>query len=102
MAPYTICRNYEQFVVAVERYYKHIGKAPELICFDHDLDAEHYDPDYKGDYKEKTGFDCAKWLCEFCAENDLKFPPYIIHSMNPVGAANIESIIQSFKKSCER
>ena len=49
-------------------------------------------------FKEKTGYDCAKWLCDYCVENKLPLPEYFIHSMNPVGRENILSTL----KSCEK
>lgn len=97
--PYTIVRTYEEFVRAVEGHYEFIGEAPKFVSFDYDLDMEHYNPDYKGDYKEKTGLDCAKFLIEFCEEKKLDFPEYIVHSMNPVGTKNIISLIESYKRS---
>lgn len=46
---------------------------PDGICFDHDLG------------EEKTGYDCAKWLVDYCMDNNLKLPLYAIQSANPVG-----------------
>jgi hypothetical protein len=43
---------------------------------------------------EKTGYDCAKWLVEYCVEHGLKFPEYVVHSMNPVGKENILSYVR--------
>lgn len=97
--PYTIVRNYKEFCKAVEDYYNLVGEAPCFVTFDHDLDCEHYNPDYKEKYKEKTGFDCAKWLIEFCIKKNLDFPEYMVHSMNPTGKKNIISLIESFKKT---
>lgn len=106
-----IVRNYDEFV-------KHIVSfgLPETVSFDHDLADEHYkhmitdnslnghtafvDDDLGGlnvtfDYgAEKTGYDCAKWLVDFCIERSLKFPPYTVHSMNPVGAERIRQYIE--------
>lgn len=105
-SPWTIVRNYKQFV-------DHISKSglPFFVAFDHDLADEHYRPSMynpdkhytqyytDGTFKEKTGYDCAKWLCDYCAEKNLDFPEYVVHSMNPIGRENIHSIIQSLKKS---
>lgn len=109
-APWTIVRNYDQFVSTIERYYAYFKKLPEFIAFDHDLAPEHYrqsmyNPDghysnyyFDGTFKEKTGFDAAKWLTEFCEEKGLDIPDYIVHSMNPIGKQNIYSILESYKR----
>jgi hypothetical protein len=49
--------------------------------------------------EEKTGFDCAKWLVEYCLDNKLQLPLYNIQSANPVGKANIDGLFKSFIKS---
>ena len=46
--------------------------------------------------KEKTGYDCAKWLVEYCLDNDLSLPKYQVHSMNPVGKKNILDYLSNF------
>ena len=45
---------------------------------------------------EKTGNDCAKWLLEYCYENDLKLPQCMVHSANPVGADNIRKTLELY------
>lgn len=74
----------------------------EVYSFDHDLGDEHYNNNPNIDYsqfKEKTGYDCAKWLIDYCIDNDLDFPKVIyIHSMNPYGSLNIESIFLTINK----
>ena len=52
------------------------------------------------EFKEKTGYDCAKWLINYCMDNQLELPETIlIHSMNPVGSLNIKSLFDSYYKS---
>ena len=94
-----IVRTYDDFV----GYIEHFG-LPDLISFDHDLADEHYSQSmYDGEFaynkqyetfKEKTGYDCAKWLRSYCVENGLPYPTYLVHSMNPVGRDNILSVFQ--------
>ena len=96
LGPWIISRNHDDFV-------KYIMKngLPSFVSFDHDLGREHYvvgAPKYN-EYKEKTGYDCAKWLVEYCMNNNLEFPEYQVHSMNPIGSTNIRSYIESYKKS---
>jgi len=92
-----IVRNYDEFT----DYIKKNGK-PNFVAYDHDLADVHYTKsdfiDYNN-YKEKTGYDCAKFLVLMCASKNIKHPNYIVHSMNPDGKANIESYINSYNKS---
>lgn len=97
--PFTIVRSYNEFCNVIQEYYSNIGEAPSFISFDHDLSELQYieNPNYN-DPNEKTGFHCAKWLIEFCEKNNLVFPDYMVHSMNPIGKQNIISLIESYKK----
>jgi len=97
-----IVRNYNEFVAAIEMY-----KLPSFISFDHDLADVHYssmlkecDGEKNVDYgPEKTGFDCAKWLIEYCMDNNTEVPEYAVHSMNPIGAKRIRDYIEGYKKN---
>jgi hypothetical protein len=98
--PWVSVKNYDQFV----SYIKDNG-IPEFVSFDHDLADGHYPsgvsktkPEYHK-YKEKTGYDCAKWLVEYCMDNNKQFPAYEVHSMNPIGKINIRSLIENFKNT---
>ena len=102
-----VVRSYDTFVKHIT-----ISGVPGFVCFDHDLADEHYaamlkentaDPvkqlEIIVDYgSEKTGYDCAKWLVDYCADHNKKFPPYIVHSMNPAGKERITSYIENAKK----
>lgn len=93
---WNIVRTYNQFINLV----KNKG-LPNYICYDHDLGDEHYGDtniDYSK-YKEKTGYDCAKWMIEYCESNKLKHPNYIIHSMSPIGSKNIETLIENYNNN---
>lgn len=104
--PWKVVRSYKEFVNTILE----LG-IPDSVSFDHDLGLEHYEDGnlaYNGEideidyskYKEETGYDCAKWLVEYCMDNNIKtFPDYYVHSMNPVGAQNIISYIENFKKN---
>lgn len=84
---------------------------PDGICFDHDLADEHYDiysntdltleEYYHTNDREMTGYDCAKWLVEYCLDNSKKIPPYAIQSANPVGKENIDKLLKSFIAFCQ-
>lgn len=98
-----IVRNYHAFIKLIE------GKGiPEIISFDHDLADEHYDPQIMNDmsygeiydmFDEKTGYHCAKWLIDYCIDNQKELPARImIHSMNPTGSMNIKSLFDTYAK----
>lgn len=100
-----IVRNYNEFVQVIDKQ-----GLPEWVSFDHDLAENHYVPkEYWGDYeaskayqdaqeyKEKTGYECALWLIEYCKEKGFKLPYYYCHSMNPVGKDRILSALDNFK-----
>ncbi|MDR6516245.1 cyclic-phosphate processing receiver domain-containing protein [Chryseobacterium camelliae] len=87
-----IVRNYEQFTGSI------LEKGlPAMISFDHDLADEHYIKPDSQEYIEKTGYDCAKWLVEYCMDHILDLPEFYCHSMNPVGKDNIERLLNNFK-----
>ena len=96
-----IVRNFDEFKKAIETH-----GIPDRVAFDHDLADDHYNLDNSSrgsrSFSDPTGYDCAKWLVRFCQDNKKQFPQYWIHSMNPVGAKNIDSYIKSFKKSLEK
>lgn len=74
-------RSYVEFVAYVTQF-----GLPDFISFDHDLGLE------------ESGFDCAKWLVNYCLNNRKKLPDFTVHSQNPVGKQNIESLLNNFKK----
>jgi len=74
--------DYEEFTEFISQ-----NGLPDFISFDHDLGLE------------KTGYDCAKWLVEFCLDKNLILPEFQVHSQNPVGKENIEALLNNFKKS---
>jgi len=103
---WVIVRSYAEFVEYITK-----NGVPSLVSFDHDLAAEHYCTpqelwnNYEESkkfqeeqvYVEKTGLDCARWLCEYCLANKIGLPECFIHSMNPVGADNIRNLLNNYK-----
>lgn len=89
--------NFNEFVDYIKK-----NGIPDFVAYDHDLADAHYTKsdfiDYNN-YKEKTGYDCAKFLVSLCASKNIEHPDYIVHSLNPAGKANIESLINSYNKS---
>jgi len=91
---WVIVRNYGEFVSYIEKH-----GLPSIISFDHDLAYEHYGMKLNtNEYEEKTGYDCAKWLLEYCAKNKMDPPQYFLHSMNPEGRENIKSLFDTYGK----
>ena len=105
---WSIVRNYTEFCDYIQKY-----GLPEFVSFDHDLADDHYNDLFSDEnwsksdsdvvlnydeYKEKTGYECAKWLVDWCLENEKQFPDFIVHSANPVGKKNIESYLNNAKK----
>jgi hypothetical protein len=106
---WVVVRNSEDFKKTIIDLYNNHNKWPFLVSFDHDLADIHYSlPNGNRDgighlndeeiVWEETGYDCAKWLCDFCLNNHLPLPDYIVHSMNPVGRKNIQAYLENFKK----
>ena len=94
---WTIVRSYDEFVKCI--IYNGI---PDVLSMDHDLGSAHYS--YQSNipydqFEEKTGYHFAKWLINYCIDNNKKLPTTIlVHSMNPVGSQNIKSLFNSYYK----
>lgn len=89
-----IVRDYSEFVRAIIEY------APNIthVSFDHDLADEHYNIDTwksQDDYKEKTGYECARFLKDHYKLHGWTLPVMFVHSMNPVGTQNIINLFKS-------
>lgn len=99
--PWIIVRNFDEFKQIIEK-----NGIPNFISFDHDLADFHYeamlrevngetDVDYG---PEKTGYDCAKWLAQYCMDTQQPIPNYTVHSLNPIGRANIQNYLENSKR----
>ena len=79
-----IKRSYKDAVKYVKKY-----GCPKIISFDHDLGIA------------ESGLDFVKWLIEYDLDNPGFIPKdfhYNVHSANPVGARNIESLLGNYLK----
>jgi hypothetical protein len=108
LVEWTIAKNYDDFT----RIISSLG-IPQRVSFDNDLADEHYQeyhraihaksvPFGKFNYdgmKEKTGYECAKWLVHYCQERGIVFPEYYVHTQNTIAKEDIISLIESYKKS---
>ena len=75
--------NFIKFKSAITCYHWLRDVASEgkvFISFDHDLGTDN------------TGYDLAKWI----VENGIPLAGYSVHSMNPVGAANIHQLLDHY------
>ena len=102
-----VVKDYNEFTKYILNYYNTNKKLPDLISFDHDLADEHYLALTQEEIdnmmtNEKTGLDCAKWLADFCMDNNLKLPECLCHSQNPAGRDNINMFLKNFKKFQEK
>ena len=61
---------------------------PDEVFFDHDL----------GPGDTPTGYDSAKWLGNYCLENNVRVPKFKVQSANPVGAENIRKYLYNIMK----
>lgn len=103
--PWEVVRNYDEFVAWITA-----NGIPDMISFDHDLAEEHMNDYYEQVaqqgfqhpsydlFQEKTGLNCADWLITYCQDNNVPPKKCCVHSHNPVGAANIQSLINGYKK----
>lgn len=81
-----IVRSYQDFISHISN-----NGAPYLISFDHDLGLNEHGEEY-------NGYDCAKWLCDYCYDSGLPLPNWNIHSANSVGFDNINFVLNNYKK----
>jgi len=95
-------KNYEEFI----NYIKQNG-LPDGINFDHDLGEDVAREKVKNGMSKRqariqkretmSGFECAKWLIDYCIDNKKELPTWSSHSANPVGRDNINNILFNFK-----
>lgn len=79
-----VCRSFQEAVECVKE-----NGCPTHVDFDHDL----------GD--GPSGYDFAKWLVENCLDGGGFPDTFSVHSQNPVGKNNIESLMNNFKETKE-
>ena len=82
-------KSYDEFV----EYITNRG-LPDAIGFDHDLADE--------GSSEKTGYDAAKFLVDYCLENNTDLPEFGSQSANPAGRENILNLLNNFIRYVQR
>jgi len=96
-------KNFDEFV----NHIKFEG-IPDMISFDHDLGEDVAKERVLGGMSKrqarikkretKSGYDCTKWLVDYCLDNEIPIPHFVVHSANPVGAENIRGLLNNAKK----
>ena len=72
-------KNYGEFCSFIN-----INGLPDIICFDHDLG------------EEKSGYDCVKFVVNYCQIHNLDIPEFDIQSSNVVGKDNIRNLLNNW------
>ncbi|MDE0008445.1 MAG: hypothetical protein OXS50_09215 [Gammaproteobacteria bacterium] len=78
-----VARSYDAVFECIAR-----RGCPKVVSFDHDLGAE-----------VPSGYDIVKRLVEMDLDGDLQLPDgfeFHVHSMNPVGAENIRTLLSNY------
>jgi len=96
-------KKYHEFTSWIE-----LNGLPDGICFDHDLGLDEVHEHktiskkalkrFRKTPEYKTGYDCAKWLVDYCIDNNKPLPKFNVQSANPVGKQNIISLLDNFNK----
>lgn len=77
-------KSYSEFVDFIKN-----NILPTVVCFDNDL----------GDtVTNLEGYDCAKFLSDFCIDKSKQLPIFIVQSANPVAKQNIETYLNNHNK----
>lgn len=77
----TWVKNYEEFVNYIDTQ-----GLSDLVCFDNDLG------------EEKEGYDCAKYLVNYCVEHNVGTPKFICQSSNQPAVENITALLNNYNK----
>jgi len=95
-------KNYYDFVDWIKE-----NGLPHTIAFDHDLGEDVAKSLVESGMNKKkarmikreskSGFDAAKWLVDYCIDNDFDLPNWTVQSANPVGKDNINGILNNYR-----
>lgn len=86
-----IIRNYFDFIDFIDDNLNEIT----LVSFDHDIDS------FDEGRVEWTGRDAARHLLNKCLDEGVKYPDFLVHSMNNIGRQNIISDIKNYVSKFE-
>ncbi len=85
---WVIVRSYSEFVSHINTH-----GLPSIVSFDHDLGIDIDNPNL-----EKSGYNCATWLVNYCLMHGEVLPEYYVHSMNSIGRKNIENAMSDYNR----
>ena len=88
---WVVVRSHDEFVRTLSDRFKK-NEVPELVSFDHDL------ADNGGKAGEKTGYDSAKFLVQWCIDNSVSLPECLVHSKNPIGRERVRQAVNDYKR----
>lgn len=84
---WVIVRTVKEFVETIQK-----NGLPSFVSFDHDL------ADFDTlNGTEANGLHAAKWLVDWCLDNNLHCPEFAVHSKNGPGAENINGLLMGFQ-----
>lgn len=75
-------KNYIDFIDWIQN-----NGLPDAICFDYDLG------------ETKNGYDCAKWLIDYCKHYHLHPPLWTSQSIDLIGKTKINRLLKNFVSS---
>lgn len=91
-------KNFYQFVDYIKK-----NGIPEFISFDHDLNNRGGKEGLSDEQKlNNDGVNCAKWLVNFCKQNNQPLPKFYVHSANPKYGPEITRVLTSESKKIIR
>ena len=93
-------KDYDEFVDWIQE-----NGLPTEIGFDHDLGENIAIEMVRNGTNKKvarkikkeapSGFDCAKWLIDYCINHKKEIPQFFVQSANPVGKKNIITLLNN-------
>ena len=92
-----IVRSYDDFVKTVKE-----KGVPNVVSFDNDLSQEqtgyfvrnHEKNDFNVDVYNDNGISCARFLIQYCKEQNKPLPTYYVHSANYHAVDFIENLMK--------
>lgn len=99
---FIVVRSCDEAIDLVKEY-----GLPHYVSFDHDLGrkmvhTKQYGWIPDGYQPAKSGYDFAKFLVEYMLDNELTTMfEWNVHSANPVGAKNINGLLESFRRNLQ-
>lgn len=82
-------KNLYQFIEYIEK-----NGVPEFVSFDHDLNNRDGGEGLSDEQKlNNNGVNAAKWLVNYCKQNNQQLPKFYVHSANPKHGHEINKVL---------